>query len=217
MTAIRRESALTVTGARVELGGNLVLDGVDLSAATGEAVAIMGDNGVGKSTLLRGLAGLQRLDSGEIDVLGGGAPSDDAAFWGEVVLVADEPGWYPGLTVEEHLGLVQAVYGATRMTAADALAAFHLRARADVAPLNLSTGQRQRLSLAMALLRPSRLLLLDEPERGLDAGFRPRLGEILREYTAAGGTVVMATHDPRLAEAAAARLVRLAEGRAVAR
>src|SRR5690606_42139972 len=65
---------------------------------------------------------------------------------------------------------------------------------------SLSTGQRQRLSLAMALLRPSRVLLLDEPERGLDAAFRKRLAGLLAEYAADGGAVVMVTHDQGFSE-----------------
>ncbi|MDF5751222.1 ABC transporter ATP-binding protein [Spongiactinospora sp. TRM90649] len=211
------EPVVTLDHARVELGGNLVLGGVDLHVAAGEVVAVMGGNGVGKSTLLRGLAGLQRLDDGLLDVLGGGPPRDDAAFWGDVVLVADEPGWYPGLTVREHLELAHAVHGTACQSADTMLDAFDLRERADVAPPNLSTGQRQRLSLAMALIRPSRLLLLDEPERGLDADFRLRLAAVLAGYAAAGGTVVMATHDARLAEAAGARLVVLSDGKAVSK
>ncbi|WP_372974752.1 AAA family ATPase [Microbispora sp. GKU 823] len=121
----------------------------------------------------------------------------------------DEPAWYPGLSVREHLELMSAVHQDARLTVGEALETFELSTRADLAPLPLSTGQRQRLSLAMALLRPSRLLLLDEPERGLDAGFRQRLAGILRGYAAEGGTVVMATHDARLAQDAGARVITL--------
>jgi ABC-type multidrug transport system ATPase subunit len=86
------------------------------------------------------------------------------------------------------------------MTVDAALETFALVERADAAPLNLSTGQRQRLALAAALLRPSSLLLLDEPERGLDAQFRAALADLLDEYAAEGGTVVLATHDQDLAD-----------------
>jgi ABC-type multidrug transport system ATPase subunit len=164
-------------------------------------VAVVGPNGSGKSTLLRCLAGLQPATSGEIRVFGE-PPADDAAFWRRVALLGDEPAWYPGLTVREHLELMGAVHTEARMTVGTALETFALVGRADAAPLNLSTGQRQRLSLASALLRPSTLLLLDEPERGLDADFRTRLADLLDEYADEGGTVVMATHDQDLAAGA---------------
>ncbi|RKS09253.1 heme ABC exporter ATP-binding subunit CcmA [Nocardiopsis sp. Huas11] len=184
----------------VELGGAPVLRGVDLTVAPGEVVAVLGANGVGKTTLLRCLAGLQRA-TGQVSVLGR-PPVDEPAFWREVVMVGDEPTWYPGLTAGEHLELMRAVHGPGRLEAGAALELFELTGCADRAPSSLSTGQRQRLSLAMALLRQSRLLLLDEPERGLDAAFRDRLAGLLTAYAAEGGTVVMVTHDPRFAEGA---------------
>ncbi|MGN9837996.1 heme ABC exporter ATP-binding protein CcmA [Nonomuraea sp. H19] len=182
----------------VELGGNPVLQGMELTVTPGEIVAVVGPNGSGKSTLLRCLAGLQPATSGEVRVFGE-PPADDTAFWRRVALLIDEPAWYPGLTAREHLELMAAVYPQARLTVEAALEVFSLGERADAAPLNLSTGQRQRLSLAAALLRPSTLLLLDEPERGLDADFRVRLADLFDDYTNEGGTVVTATHDPGLA------------------
>ncbi|PSK99003.1 heme ABC exporter ATP-binding subunit CcmA [Murinocardiopsis flavida] len=192
------ESIIVARDVGVELGGAPVLRGVDLTVAAGEVVAVTGANGAGKTTLLRCLAGLQRA-AGSVGVLGR-PPADEPDFWRDVVLVGDEPTWYPGLTVREHLGLMRAVHGPGRLAVEAALELFELAGCADRAPLSLSTGQRQRLSLAMALLRPSRLLLLDEPERGLDAAFRQRLAGLLAAYAADGGTVVMVTHDPLFAE-----------------
>ncbi|MGW2215053.1 heme ABC exporter ATP-binding protein CcmA [Nonomuraea sp. NPDC001684] len=192
---------IEVADLSVELGGNPVLRSLDLVVEPGEVVAVVGPNGSGKSTLLRCLAGLQPATSGEVRVFGA-EPADDAPFWRRVALLGDEPAWYPGLTAREHLELMGAVYAEARMTVDSALEEFTLTERADAPPLNLSTGQRQRLCLAATLLRPSTLLLLDEPERGLDAAFRVRLGELLEEYAGEGGTVVMATHDQALADAA---------------
>jgi ABC-2 type transport system ATP-binding protein len=201
---------------RVAYGSFVVLEDVELTAADGEIVAVTGVNGAGKSTLLRCLAGLRRPDAGTVAVLGS-APRDDPAFWRAVVLVADQPTWYPGLTVREHLELVRLTHEPVRgwcLPADELIDAFGLSARADAVPLDLSSGQRQRLSLAAALARPSRLLLLDEPEQSLDAGFRQELGSLLRlEYAAHGGTVIMATHDLEFAAAAGARRVLLADGR----
>ncbi|MFC4112928.1 heme ABC exporter ATP-binding protein CcmA [Nonomuraea zeae] len=192
------DSIISVDGLTVELGGNPVLRGMALTVAPGEIVAVVGPNGSGKSTLLRCLAALQPPTSGTVRVFGE-PPADDAAFWRRVALLSDEPAWYPGLTAHEHLELMGAVYAEARMTVDTALETFDLVERADAPPLNLSTGQRQRLSLAATLLRPSTLLLLDEPERGLDAGFRASLADLLDEYADEGGTVVMATHDQGLA------------------
>ncbi|GAA3123919.1 ABC transporter ATP-binding protein [Streptosporangium carneum] len=203
---------ITVRDVRVDLGGHTVFREVDLTAGPEEIVAVAGENGAGKSTLLRCLAGLQTPSGGQIRVLGG-PPADTAGFWREVVSAGDEPAWYPGLSVREHVELVLSVHGGGRLSVESALSAFQLERRAELHPLTLSTGQRQRVSLAMALARPSRLLLLDEPERGLDADFRERLAGILREYAAQSGTIVMATHDIALAEACGARLVTLEAAR----
>ncbi|NJP89890.1 heme ABC exporter ATP-binding protein CcmA [Nonomuraea sp. FMUSA5-5] len=192
------DSIIGVSALTVELGGNPVLRHLSLSVAPGEIVAVVGPNGSGKSTLLRCLAGLQPVTAGEVRVFGR-APANDAAFWGRVALLGDEPAWYPGLTAREHLELMGAVHTRARMTVDTAMELFALEERADAPPLNLSTGQRQRLSLAATLLRPSTLLLLDEPERGLDKGFRAELADLLTEYADEGGTVVMATHDQGLA------------------
>jgi ABC-type multidrug transport system ATPase subunit len=206
---------VAVRGVRVAYGSFVVLEDVDLVVADGEIVAVTGVNGAGKSTLLSCLAGLHRPAAGTVTVLGA-PPRDDAAFWRAVTLVADQPTWYPGLTVREHLELVRMTHEPVRgwcLPADDLIDVFGLSARADAVPLDLSSGQRQRLSLAAALARPSELLLLDEPEQSLDPGFRQELAGLLLEYTGHSGTVVMATHDLDFAAAAGARRILLADGR----
>jgi ABC-2 type transport system ATP-binding protein len=124
---------------RVDLGGHPVLHGVDLTAEPGQIVAIAGENGAGKSTLLRCLAGLQTPSSGQVQVLNG-PPVDAASFWREVALVGDEPAWYPGLSVREHLEMVLSVHDGGRLSVEAALSAFDLEGRAELHPLTLSTG-----------------------------------------------------------------------------
>jgi ABC-type multidrug transport system ATPase subunit len=209
------DPAVAVRGLRLAYGDVVVLDGVDLTASAGEIVAVTGVNGVGKSTFLSCLAGFRRAAAGTVCVLGG-PPRDSAAFWRAVALVADQPTWYPGLTVREHLELVRMTHEPVTgpcPAPGELVETFGLAARADASPLSLSSGQRQRLSLAAALARPSRLLLLDEPEQSLDEGFRAELARLLRGYAGGGGTVVMATHDHDFAVAAGARLVPFADGR----
>jgi ABC-type multidrug transport system ATPase subunit len=211
---------IAIRGMRVAYGEFVVLDDLDLTVASSEIVAVTGVNGAGKSTLLSCLAGFRKPAAGTVTVLGG-PPRDDAAFWRAVAVVADQPTWYPGLTVREHLQLVRLTHEPVRgwcLPADELIDAFGLSARADAVPLDMSSGQRQRLSLAAALARPSKLLLLDEPEQSLDAAFRGELASLLRlGFAAHGGTVVMATHDPDFAEAAGARQLPLADGRLPAR
>jgi len=208
-------TVVAVRDLRVAYGSIVVLDDIELTVTAGEIVAVTGVNGVGKSTLLSCLAGLRRPASGTVSVLGD-RPRDDPAFWRGIALVADQPTWYPGLTVREHLELIRLTHQPLRgwcLPADELIEVFGLSARADASPLDMSSGQRQRLSLAAALARPSRLLLLDEPEQSLDAGFRLELARLLREgYADHGGTVIMATHDHDFAVAADAREVRLSEG-----
>lgn len=208
-----------VRGLRMAYGEVVVLDDIDLSADDAEVVALTGVNGVGKSTLLSCLAGFHRQAAGTVSVLGG-PPRDNAEFWRAVAIVADQPTWYPGLSVRELLELVRMTHQPARgwcLPADELVEVFGLAARANASPLSLSSGQRQRLSLAAALARPSRLLLLDEPEQSLDAGFRRELAALLRDqYTANGGTVVMATHDHEFAVSAGARIVHLSDGRVTA-
>jgi ABC-2 type transport system ATP-binding protein len=210
---------VALRGLRMAYGSVVVLDGIDLTVAAAEIVAVTGVNGAGKSTLLSCLAGLRRPAAGMVSVLGG-PPRDTAGFWQDVALVADQPTWYPGLTVRELLELVRMTHEPVRgwcLPSDRLIEVFGLAERADASPLSLSSGQRQRLSLAAALARPSRLLLLDEPEQSLDEGFRRELAALLREeYAGSGGTVIMATHDHDFAAAAAAREVRLADGGIVA-
>jgi ABC-type multidrug transport system ATPase subunit len=200
---------------RVAYGKVVVLEDVSLLAAPGEIIAVMGVNGAGKSTLLSCLAGLRRPAGGSVAVLGA-PPQDDADFWRQVALVSDLPTWYPGLTVREHVELVRMTNQPADgwcLDPGELITAFGLASRADAVPLTLSSGQRQRLSLATALARPSRLLLLDEPEQSLDAGFRKQLATLLRgTYARSGGTVVMATHDLEFATVAGARRLLIEDG-----
>jgi energy-coupling factor transporter ATP-binding protein EcfA2 len=107
------EPAVAVRGVRVGYGSFVVLEDVDLTVAAAEIVAVTGVNGAGKSTLLSCLAGLHRPAAGTVTVLGA-PPRDDAAFWRAVTLVADQPTWYPGLPLREHLELVRLTHELVR-------------------------------------------------------------------------------------------------------
>lgn len=200
------DPVVEVVGLGVRLAGYPVFSRLDLTVPQGEILAVLGDIGAGKSTLLKVLAGKVPAAAGTVCVFGRAA--DDASLAPEVALVAGEPEWEPGASVLQVLELA-------RMAVDDiaddwplpprVMEAFGLGARVDDQPFTLSQGLRQRLALAAGFCRPSRLLLVDDPEFGLDEQFRPLLADILRGYVGRGGTVVLATHDLDLAVMAKAR------------
>ena len=170
---------------------------VDLRLDPGRTLAVVGPNGSGKSTLLRTLVGL--LEPLDGIVAFDGAPVDEraAAFRRDVAAVLDDDAFFVSLTGREHLLLTARGHGvAAAEEVVDAeVEAFGLGERADALPSALSSGQRRRLALAGAFVRPARLLVLDEPERRLDAGMRARLATRLASLRDAGTAVLMANHD----------------------
>ena len=180
---------------------------MSLTVPAGKGVCVTGENGIGKSTLLRCVSSLQQPDDGEILVFGG-APGATPEFWRAVVTTVEPPTWYPGLTVREHAELVCRAHGQDPGEAGidEALERFGLAGHADAIPPSLSSGQKQRLTLAVSLLRPSSLLILDEPEQRLDPDGRAEVAALLTEYVADGGSLLMASHDDAFAEASGAEL-----------
>ena len=181
---------LIVEDLAVARGGIALLEAVAFTLAPGQALILRGPNGIGKTTLLRAIAGLQPPLRGRVDL-----PADGAAYAGH----AD--GLKATLTVAENLAFWARIYG-QRDTAA-AIAAMDLGALADRPAQNLSAGQKRRLGLARLLVTGRMLWLLDEPTVSLDAASVAMFAAAVRAHLAAGGAALMATHiDLGLAEAA---------------
>lgn len=199
--------AVEVGGLYVSYGSTPVLVDVALTVPVGAGVCVTGENGIGKSTLLRCVASLQQPDAGRIRVFGS-TPGSTAEFWRAVVTTVEPPTWYPGLTVREHAELVCRAHGQDPDEAGvdEALQRFGLAGHTDAIPPSLSSGQKQRLTLALTLLRPSSLLILDEPEQRLDHQGRAAVAEMLDDYLLGGGTVLMASHDEAFAAASGAEV-----------
>jgi ABC-2 type transport system ATP-binding protein len=199
--------AVEVEGLHVSYGSTPVLSGVTLTVPAGAGVCVTGENGIGKSTLLRCVSSLQQPDSGEIRVFGA-PPGATPEFWRAVVTTVEPPTWYPGLTVREHAELVCRAHGvdADESGVDEALERFGLASHADAIPPQLSSGQKQRLLLAVALIRPSSLLILDEPEQRLDPEGRAEVASLLSEYVTGGGSLLMASHDDAFAAASGAEV-----------
>ena len=193
--------AVTVTHLRRAYGNRLVIDNLDLRIERGEFVALLGESGCGKTTLLRALAGLDPIDGGRIV-----APRRPAVVFQEHRLLPWDSLWR-----NVSLGLQVAD---PRERAAAALAEVGLGDRLDDWPRNLSGGQAQRVALARALVQQPELLLLDEPFAALDALTRIRMHDLVRELVANHQPgVLLVTHDVDEAIALADRILVMREGR----
>lgn len=172
----------------------------DLTIGPGEICAVIGANGSGKSTVLRTVLGLLPPLQGAVSVLGREVDERDRSFRSGVAGVLDADSYFPGLTTREHLVLTARGFGvpSAGTVVDEVLETVGISHQADIVPEALSSGQRRRLLLATAFVRPRRLLVLDEPEQRLDVRMRRTLARMLREETARGGAVLFATHDETL-------------------
>jgi ABC-2 type transport system ATP-binding protein len=191
---------LQVSNLRKRLGGKRVLDRISLEL-DGGALAVLGKNGCGKTTLLRIIAGVLPADSGTVSLGGGGKPAArERQALGYVPEAADPPSH---LTVDELLALVAALRRAPALDA-DLGRRLGLDGTAGQRIGSLSLGQRRRACLGAALVGSPWLLVLDEPTNGLDPGGVELLAELLRDQ-ARRGAVLLATHDLAFADAIGAR------------
>jgi putative ABC transport system ATP-binding protein len=218
------DTVLTVRGLAKTYAGDgidvLALRGVDLDVTSGELVAVMGPSGCGKSTLLHLLGGLDRPTAGSIALGGARVEALGEAAWAvlrrrEIGFVFQFFNLIQTLTVAENVELPALLVGTPRAEArrrcGELLDRLEVSARADALPSRLSGGQQQRVALARALVNRPRLLLADEPTGNLDSTSAREVVSILRQLCTDGHTVVLATHDPRVA-AAANRVIQLRDG-----
>lgn len=195
------------------LGGFPALAGVDLDVAPGELVALVGPNGAGKSTVLRLCAGLVTVAAGDATVLGVDVGRHPRAVRSLVGLLGPSGGLYEDLTAADNLRFFSRASRLDADSVAAAAAHFGVSGRLATTRVGLlSTGQRRRVALAALVARRPRLWLLDEPHAGLDADGRDLLDDVLVGAVAAGGTVVLASHDLDRTEGLGCRHVHLAGG-----
>ncbi|WP_435200204.1 ABC transporter ATP-binding protein [Janibacter sp. GS2] len=207
--------AIEISGLRVVRGGRLVIPDLALRVPTGQIVGLLGPSGGGKSTVMRAVVGVQRIVTGDIEVLG--LPAGHAGLRSRVGYVTQSPSVYGDLTVSENVGHFARILGVGDPSAAAAAAiervdlASHARSRTDA----LSGGQRSRASLAAALVGDPEVLVLDEPTVGLDPVLRRDLWALFRRLADDGVTILVSSHV--MDEASRCdRLVLLREGEVLA-
>ena len=196
------------------------VDGLDLVVRAGEFYSLLGPNGAGKTTTLRMVAGLLRPDAGTIEIAGIDALADPVSAKQIMAWVSDEPMIYDKLTPFEYLEFVAGLWriepGVAEARANELIGWLGLGPHAHERCEGFSKGMRQKVALAGALVHDPRLIILDEPLTGLDAGSARQVKTVLRERVAAGGTVIMTTHILEVAERMADRIGVIAGGRLIA-
>ena len=195
----------------------LALQGVSLTAKRGEFVAVTGPSGSGKSTLLACLAGMDNPDGGSVHIAGQRIshrpkPEQARIRARHIGMLFEHSNLFDHLTVAQNLALVRSLPGGTRIDQPDVLSQLGLTDRATAYPAQLSGGELARAGLAIALANAPAALLADEPTGELDSVTESRVLKLLSDAAARGTAVLVASHSPAIA-AAAARVVRLDDGR----
>ena len=196
-----------------------VLKGVSLDVMRGEATGIVGPSGSGKSTLLMVLAGLERVDAGEVriagELLNGKSEDQIAAFRGRTIgIVFQSFHLIPTMTALENVAVPLELAGAAdaQQRATAELQAVGLGERLHHYPAELSGGEQQRVAIARALVNEPHLVLADEPTGNLDPDLSLEIMNLFRDINARGTTVLVATHDRELIKWVGRRVIHLEQG-----
>jgi ABC-2 type transport system ATP-binding protein len=183
---------VSIAGLRVQRGGRLVLKDISLAVSSGRITGLLGPSGCGKTTLMRAIVGVQRVTSGRIDVLG--LPAGTPQLRRRIGYMTQSPAIYSDLTVMENLRYFAAIVGAATRRSSDLIELVHLEAKASTPVRELSSGERSRVSLCVALLGAPELLVLDEPTVGLDPLLRAELWATFHTLASESVSLIVSTH-----------------------
>ncbi|GAA3585187.1 ABC transporter ATP-binding protein [Nonomuraea rosea] len=215
-------AVVRLDGVSKHFGETVALDGVSLEIRAGEAVAVMGPSGCGKSTLLNMIAGLDRPTSGTVTVRGedlGRLDESGLAVFRRrgIGMIFQFFNLLDDLTALDNVALAAQLTGTpaaqARRRALELLDELGIAGRAARYPAVLSGGERQRVAVARALMNRPALLLADEPTGALDSGTGEQVMDLLLDLHQIGQTLLLVTHDQRLAERCASRVIEFADGR----
>ena len=205
---------VVVEGLARRFGRRWALRGVSLTAERGSAVALMGHNGSGKTTLLRIVATTLRPTRGRGTIFGHELLRDQDAIREETGVLYHVPGVYGDLTARENLEFARRMWGGRTATGVEEAAErVGLSYALDERVGGFSSGMTRRLALARLVMRPPRLMLLDEPYASFDEEGIDLVNRLVRDTVGRGGVVLIATHDPGRSSAVVDRVVRLEAGR----
>lgn len=208
---------------RKSFGDNVVLDGIDLAIARGEAVVIAGPSGSGKSTMLRCINGLEEVDSGSVRF--DGRPVDPRSksireMRADIGMVFQQFNLFPHKTVLENITLAPVkVKGvepaAAEQRARELLQTVGIPEKADASPADLSGGQQQRVAIARALAMDPKLMLFDEPTSALDPEMIREVLDVMRDLARGGMSMIVVTHEMGFAREVCDRIVFIDDGHIV--
>lgn len=201
---------LKAVGVTKLIEDNVLLSATNVDVRSGKCIVLRGSNGSGKTTLLRILAGTMDATEGTVTLDDQPVDERSPATRERVAALIGAPTAYRDLTLVDHLVLIDATWGrddGATERAETMLETLEIEHLAERFPHELSSGQQQLFHLAMVLMRPARVLLLDEPEQRLDTHKRGLLVQLLLDRKAAGTALVIACHDPEMTEAIADRVV----------
>jgi len=198
---------LTARGLAFSRNETRIFGPLDFDVAAGEALLVQGDNGAGKTSLLRVLAGLLRADHGHVEQPPG--PEERPALGGDPAYLGHLPALKADLTAAENLEFLGGLHGTSAMRLEEALDRVGLSGFAHVPARQLSAGQRKRLSLARLLLSPARLWLLDEPYANLDLDGIDLVNRMVQGHLGDGGAAIVTTHGAYAAPPVRTRLLLL--------
>ena len=189
--------ALSLDGLTVRRGERRLFEGLTLHVAPGEAVALTGANGAGKSSLLRAIAGLLEPEAGHIRFARDGQALElEVARNRHLHLIGHQDGFRSGRKAADELAFQVGWCGGDLRAVPAAVRALGLDGLMDLEVRRLSAGQRRRLALARLLAAPRAVWLLDEPLSPLDAHWRAEVGRLMQAHLAGGGILLAAVHDP---------------------
>ena len=210
--------AVDVDGLCKDYDGRRVLGPVSFTVRPGKVLALLGHNGSGKSTTLAAIAGVVDATEGSITVgdLTLQSSRDQPEYRRRIAYVPDEPLLFPDMTLRQHGRFVAGAWDTSADGCEELLERFGIGHVIAEVPAPFSRGMRQKSGLALAFLRPSSLLLLDEPFSGLDDAGRHSFLALLRERCEQGAAAVVATHARARVSGFADQAMRLEEGVVVA-